>query len=157
MQLTKVKVDEGGDDISSSNIYYDSTTEQYKHRFTCPVCGVVTVGCTCYESLCDAIEGLDDEWYCNRHYVQELWYDLEIYELIDSMFGLGLMVILSQFEDIKNGELYPNETQEFRDKEMDARMADCNEKIKNLSDVQMDKLCGQIDCDCDSTGSACEV
>lgn len=157
MQLTKVKVDEDGDDISSSDIYYDATTEEYKHRFTCPVCGVVTAGCMCYGSLCDAIEGLDNEWYCNRHYVQKLWYDLEICDLIDSMFGLGLTIILWQFESIKNGDLYSNETQEFRDKEMDMRMADCNEKIKNLSDIQIDELCGQIDGDCDSTGSACEV
>ena len=157
MQLTKVKVDEDGGDIGSLDLYYDATTEEYKHRFTCPVCGVVTAGCVCYGSLHDAIEGSDNEWYCNCHYVQTLWYDLEIYDLIDVMFGLGIGTTVGQFEDIKNGELYPDETQEFRNKEMDKRMAECNEKINGLSDIQIDKLCGEIDCDCDTTGSACEV
>ena len=157
MQLTKVKLDDDGDDIGSLSIYYDGTIKQFKHRFTCPVCGVVTAGCVCYESLHDAIEGSGNEWYCNRHYVQELWYDLEIQDLIDSMFGLGLGVSVAQFEMIKNGDLYSNTTPEFKDRMMDERLAECNKRIKGLSDVQMDALCMQIDCDCDTTGSACEV
>lgn len=150
-------VDDDGIDITDLSIYYDSHKDQFKHRFTCPTCGIVTAGCVCYPSLDDAVRGSKNEWYCNRHYVQELWYDLDFQDLIDSMFDLGIATIVEQFEDIKNGYLYDDKTKEFRDKEIGARMAECNARIKGLSDNQMDAICSEIECDCDITGYACEA
>ena len=157
MGLTKIVMN-GDVYIKSLKIYHDDKTEQFKHKFTCPTCGVETMGCTCYDSLDEAIEDAATEWFCHRHYLIECWYDLEFAETIDKKCDLGFGIVVNRFECLKDGLLYPNATNDFRDKKMDECMAECEAMIMAMTDLQASILCAVLDGEGEElNGQACEV
>lgn len=144
MGLTKITMD-GDRDISSLGIYHDDETGQFKHKFTCPTCGVETMGRTCYDSLDEAIEDAATEWFCHRHYLIECWYDLELAETIDKACDLGFGIVVNRIECLKDGSLYPNATNDFRDKKMNECSAECDAMIMAMSDEQASIICAVFD------------
>ena len=151
----KLITDHNGEDISHLKIYYDEKTEQFQKRIRCKTCDVVLANCMCYNNLDDAVAG-NTQSYCNRHYIEEVWYDEELYNLIDSLFDVGLCKYVSLIWSISNGDFAI--TEESTGLIDEGLWCKCHKMVADLTDEQISKLMSEIDIDCDEVdGWICEV
>lgn len=151
----KLVTDYNGEDVSHLKIYHNEKSEQFQKKIRCKICGVVLVDCMCYNNLDDAVEG-NTQSYCNRHYIEEVWYDEELYNLIDRLFDVGLCKYLSLIWSISNGDFVV--TKKSTDLINDGLWCKCHKIIADLTDEQISKLMPEIDADYDDIdGFVCEV
>jgi hypothetical protein len=83
LEKVKTSVNDGKEiNIEQMKIYWDTETKQYRHKFNCCNCKEPH-GCRCYETLDEAIEGVDNGIICEECGISEALSNVEISDLID--------------------------------------------------------------------------
>lgn len=67
LKKLEIMYDEDGDpeDIEDKKIYWDTTKNQFRHKFECCECET-PMECRCYDSLSEALSGIEDGMICEK-------------------------------------------------------------------------------------------
>jgi hypothetical protein len=146
----------GNEDISKLKIYFDSETNQYRNKPICPECKQ-KLDCYCYNTIEDAIEGSEAEFYCWQDWIKlNLKDDIdENKEMIDNLVKTNVCELYDIIQLIECGTLFENESDEFVNKIINY----CNDEIDKIINNLPDEILREFDFDfdCDLVGEYCNV
>lgn len=156
-KLTKVLKDSSGEDISHMGIYDDG--KQFRVQYKCPICKEIQT-CLCYPTLDEAIEECTTgaSFYCDRHWLLEMWEEHELWEVIDKVCGTRLgdkIILMNMYE---TGEIGGNP--KYNDRRIDEVRRECNHIVENLPSDEILSIIIQTDrqdTDDDLIGESCEI